>query len=86
MNKKMKKLFIAIGICAISLTSAFFVQKIYATSGDPYCEWFEFYVCSPEELGNCYIWNAEYEIPCFVTDRIYIDDNDSENEQGDVNR
>ena len=85
MSKKLQKRFTVIVVCAIAVVSVFFTQKVYADIvGDP-CEYSK-HICTPSSGEVCYLWMEEQGLPCVVSEYMYIDKNDNENEQGDVNR
>ena len=85
MKKKFKKHLFTIGFFAIAITSAFFAQNVYAGSTGGECER-SMDLCIPDKGGVCYIWLDEAQLPCIVYDAEYIDTNDNESEQDDVNR
>lgn len=85
MSKKLKKQLIAIGFFAMVLMSAFIAQNVYAGGIGDDCERSK-EICTPADCETCYFWMDEPGLPCIVSDYEYIDRNDNENEQGDVNR
>lgn len=85
MGKKFRKQILAIAFFTMALTSAFVVQNVYAGIIGDDCERSRD-ICRPSSGETCYYWMDEPQLPCILSDYEYVDKNDNENEQGDVNR
>lgn len=85
MDKKFRKQLLAIAFFTTALTSAFVVPNVYAGITGDDCERSR-EICTPSTSEVCYYWMEEPQLPCIVEEYEYIDRNDNENEQGDVNR
>ena len=85
MKKFFRKHLFAIGFFAIAISLAFFAQNVYAGITGDECERSN-NVCTPNKGSVCYYWLDGAQLPCIVYDAEYIDKNDSEHEQDDVNR
>ena len=85
MDKKFRKHLLAIAFFTTALTSAFVVPNVYAGIIGDDCER-SMEICTPSTSEVCYYWMEEPQLPCIVEEYEYIDRNDNENEQGDVNR
>lgn len=84
LKSSMKRITI-VGMSALVMTLAFITQNVYAGVESDDCER-SMEICSPCTSEVCYYWLEEQGLPCVVSEYEYIDRNDNDNEQGDVNR
>ena len=74
-----------VGMSVLVMTLAFITQNVYAGVESDDCERSKD-ICTPLSGTVCYYWMDEPGLPCIMSEYEYIDKNDNDNEQGDVNR